>query len=57
MVVLLLVQMWLLTASLESELAGHGEAALPALIFSGLLFAGTVALYRFVARIDPWSKR
>jgi hypothetical protein len=50
--ILLVSQMWLLTASLESYLAGHHEAAVPGAIVSGVLFAVCAALYRFVARVD-----
>lgn len=50
--ILLIVQIWLLTATLESFLAGHREAAVPGAIISGLLFAACLALYRFVDRID-----
>lgn len=55
--VILVVQMWLVTATLESDLAGHGGAAVPAAIFSGLLFAAAVGLYRFVLRVDRDSRR
>jgi predicted Co/Zn/Cd cation transporter (cation efflux family) len=51
-VVLLLVQIWLLTATLESYLAGHRETAIPGAIISGILFAVCLALYLFVNRID-----
>lgn len=51
-VVLLMVQIWLLTATLESFLAGHREAALPAAIVSGLLFAACLGFYLFVDRVD-----
>ncbi len=51
-VVLLIVQIWLLSAALESYLAGHHGAALPSAIFSGIIFACCVALYMFVNRID-----
>jgi hypothetical protein len=51
--VLLVVQMWLLTATLESYLAGHGEAPVPAAIASGLLFAAALGLYLLMLRIDP----
>ena len=51
-VVLLIVQIWLLSATLESFLAGHREAAIPGAIISGLLFLACLALYRFVDRID-----
>ena len=51
-IVLLMTQMWLLTATLESYLAGHTGAALPALILSAVLFAICVGLYRLVVRLD-----
>ncbi len=50
--ILLLVQMWLLTATLESFLAGHREGVLPALVASGLLFLGCLGLYLFVEGVD-----
>lgn len=49
---LLIVQMWLLSATLESYLAGHLDAALPAAIVSGVLFAAAVGLYVFIRRVD-----
>jgi hypothetical protein len=55
--VLLIVQMWLLTAALESHLAGHHETALPAAIVSAVLFAACLALYLFVERIDAEVRR
>ena len=51
-VVLLIVQIWLLSATLESYLAGHREAAVPGAIISAILFAVCLGLYRFVHRID-----
>ncbi len=51
-VILLMTQMWLLTAALESYLAGHREVALPSMLASGALFAGCVALYRLLVRLD-----
>jgi len=51
-VVLLVVQIWLLSATLDTVLAGHAETALPAAIVSGLLCLICFALYRFVRRID-----
>jgi hypothetical protein len=54
-VILLVVQMWLLTATLESYLAGHREAALPGLLISAILFAACFALYRFVSGVDAGS--
>ena len=51
-VILLIVQIWLLSATLESFLAGHREAAVPGAIISAILFAACLVLYRFVDRID-----
>ena len=51
-VILLVTQMWLLTATLESYLAGHTDAALPGMLVSLLLFGGCLALYRFVRSAD-----
>ena len=51
-IILLITQMWLLTATLESYLAGHAEVALPGLITSAALFAGCFVIYRFVVRLD-----
>ena len=50
--VLLMVQMWLLTATLESYLAGHRSVALSGMLISGVLFAGALAIYRFLVRLD-----
>jgi hypothetical protein len=55
--VLLVVQMWLLTATLETYLAGHHEAAVPGAVVSGLLFAACVGLYVFVLRVDAEVRR
>jgi uncharacterized protein DUF6755 len=49
--VLLIVQIWLLSAALESFLAGHRGAGAAAL-FSGIIFAICVGLYVFVDRVD-----
>ncbi|MEO8361663.1 MAG: DUF6755 family protein [Vicinamibacteria bacterium] len=54
--ILLVVQMWLLSATLEAFLAGHNEAALPGAIVSGLLFASAFGLYRFIVRIDRTTR-
>ncbi|HEU0140830.1 MAG: hypothetical protein KJZ78_18110 [Bryobacteraceae bacterium] len=51
-VILLIVQMWLLAATLDNFLAGHHETVLPGAILSGLIFAACVALYLFVRRLD-----
>ncbi len=50
--ILLVVQMWLLSASLEAFLGGHREVASPAAALSGLLFVACLALLRFIAAID-----
>ena len=50
--VLLIVQMWLLTSTLEAYLAGHGEVALPAAAISALLFIGSFGLYRSIVSLD-----
>ena len=55
--VMLVVQVWLLSATLEAYLAGHTEAALPGAIVSGILFAACAALYLFVDRIDSETRR
>lgn len=51
-VILLVVQIWLLNATLESFLAGHREAAVPGAVISGVLFLACLGLYLFVDRID-----
>jgi hypothetical protein len=56
-VILLIVQIWLLSATLEVFLSGHTGPVFPAAIFSGLLFAACAALNAFVERIDRSSKR
>jgi hypothetical protein len=56
-VILLIVQIWLLSATLETYLAGHTGAVLPAAIFSGLIFSGCLALDFFVTRVDQESSR
>ncbi len=55
--VLLVVQMWLLTATLEAYLAGEDGAALPGVFASGILFAACVGLYLFVEAIDASVRR
>ena len=56
-VVLLIVQIWLLSATLESYLAGHREAAVPGAIVSAILFLACLGLYLFVDRIDSEVRR
>jgi hypothetical protein len=55
--VLLIVQMWLLTATLEAYLAGHREVALPGALVSLALFGACAGLYWFVERIDGEVRR
>jgi len=55
-VLLVIIQIWLLSAALEALLAGHTETALPAAVFSGILFLGCVALTVFVWRVDRNSR-
>jgi hypothetical protein len=54
--ILLLVQIWLLSATLETFLEGHRAAVLPSAVFSGLLFLGGLALNLFVTRVDRESR-
>ena len=56
-VVLLIVQIWLLSATLETFLAGHSGPVLPAAIFSGVIFLGCLALDLFVTRVDQESRK
>jgi hypothetical protein len=51
-ILVLMVQMWLLTATLESYLAGHRGVALPALLSTTALFGVCAFLYRLVIRVD-----
>ncbi|HVT91856.1 MAG TPA: DUF6755 family protein [Bryobacteraceae bacterium] len=51
-ILLLMVQVWLLSATLDAYLAGHTDAALPGAVCSGLIFAAAAGLYWFVRRID-----
>jgi len=50
--ILLIVQMWLLTATLEAYLAGHSEPIVPAAVISGIILAACVGLFLFIDRID-----
>jgi hypothetical protein len=56
-IVLLVVQIWLLSATLESYLAGHREAAVPGAIISGIPFLACLVLYLFVDRVDSEVRR
>ncbi len=55
-VILLVVQIWLLSATLDAYLAGHPETALPGAIVSGILCAACFAMYLFVRRVDRDSR-
>jgi hypothetical protein len=50
--VLLMVQIWLLSAALETFLAGDTRASLPAAICSGIILLACLGLYLFVDRVD-----
>lgn len=56
LIVLLIVQVWLLAASVESWLAGHRDVALPAALISGLLFAGCLGILALANRADRSSR-
>ena len=55
-VILLMVQIWLLSATLDGYLAGHREVALPGALVSGVLFAACAGLYLFVHRLESRAK-
>jgi hypothetical protein len=54
--VLLVVQIWLLSATLESFLTGNHKSAIPAAVFSGLMFLLCLGLYAFVHRVDSQTR-
>lgn len=51
-ILLLVVQVWLLSATLDAFLAGHRDVALPGAIVSGILFLICFALCQFVVRLE-----
>ena len=55
-VILLVVQIWLLSATLDAYLGGHTETALPGAILSGILCASCFVMYGFVRRVDHDSR-
>ncbi len=55
--VLVMVQIWLLSAALETYLAGEPASALPAAVVSGVMFLICVFLYGFVDRVDASVSR
>lgn len=50
LVVLLILQVWLLAASVELWLAGHREVAIPAAVVSALLFAVGAGLMMLIQK-------
>lgn len=56
-IVLLMVQIWLLTSTLESFLAGHRETVVPAALISGLLFLACMGIYLLVDRLDREARK
>lgn len=57
LVTMLVLQVWLLSATLDTFLAGHKEPVLPAAIVSGVLCGICFVLYRFVRRVDRAARR
>ena len=57
LIILLMVQMCLLTAALESFLAGHRETAIPAALISGALFLACLGIYVLVDRLDREARK
>ena len=55
--ILLVVQIWLLSATLAAYLAGHSASVLPAAVVSGLILLACAALYGFVEGIDRRARR
>lgn len=56
-VLLLVVQMWLLSATLDAYLAGQSDAALPGAVISGVLFLACGGFYLFVSRLEKMRNR
>ena len=56
MVILLIVQIWLLTATLESYLRGHHSVVLPAALVSGVLCLTCAGLAAFAMRVDRTAR-
>jgi hypothetical protein len=50
--ILLIVQIWLLSAALESFLAGNLKSSIAAAVFSGAMFLTCLGLYAFIDRVD-----
>jgi Family of unknown function (DUF6755) len=56
-ILLLVVQVWLLSATLDAFLAGHRDVAVPGAVVSGILFLICFALYQFVVRLERYASR
>lgn len=56
MAILLIVQMWLLMATLNAFLAGERATTLPAAIASGVLFLACLGLVLFIEGVDVSSR-
>jgi hypothetical protein len=56
-IVLLVVQVWLLSATLDAFLAGHRDVALPGAVVSGILFLICFTLYQFVVRLERHARK
>jgi Family of unknown function (DUF6755) len=52
LILLLMVQVWLLSATLDAVLAGHADAALPGAACGGVIFAAVAGLFWFVHSMD-----
>ena len=55
-VLLLIVQIWLLSTTLDVFLAGHTDATMPATLISAALFLCCGSLYLFVVRLERRTK-
>jgi predicted membrane channel-forming protein YqfA (hemolysin III family) len=55
--ILVVAQMWVLTAALDAALGGDDDVALPAFVLSALLCLGSGLLYRFIHRLDRDQRR
>ena len=55
-VLLLIIQMWLLSATLDSFLAGDRDSPLAGALISGVLFLSCGCLYLFVVRLERQTR-
>lgn len=56
-ILVLIVQVWLLSATLDAYLAGHRDVVIPGAVVSGLLFLGCFGLYQFVVRLERAARK